>query len=167
MMKSEVKVGNYVYQVSYVKEGNLLKIDIAGREYLVDAVCSSKNSFSLLINNKSHDVVVDGKQNSFSIVIHGEDFQVDFFDPRSRHPSDILEYPRPEGQQTVLAPMAGQIIKVNIKQGDLVKDGDGLVVLEAMKMENELKSRGVGEVQDIFVSPGDIVSPGQQLLIIK
>lgn len=167
MMNSEAKIGNCVYQVSSVTEGDLLKIDIDGREYCVDAVSASGNFLSLLINNKSYDVVVDGKQDSYSIVVQGEALQVDFFDPRSRRPVDEPERLRQAGQQTICAPMAGQIIKFFVKKGDLVKNGDGLVILEAMKMENELKSRGVGEVQEIFVSNGDTVVPGQRLLLIK
>lgn len=166
-MHAEVKVGNSVYPVSYVKEGDRLKISIAGREYLVDAVTPSANSLSLLINNQSYDVIADGGQESFSIVIEGETFQVDFFDPRTRRPLASLEHARQAGKQTILAPMAGQIIKVSVNKGDLVKDGEGLVVLEAMKMENELKSRGAGEVREIFVSNGDVVAPGQQLLFIE
>ena len=166
-MRSEVKVGNSVYPVSYAKDGDLLKIAIAGREYLVDAVSPSGNSLSLLINNQSYDVIVDGGQDSFSIVIEGETFQVDFFDPRARKPLDGQGHARQAGEQTILAPMAGQIIKVSVNKGDLVKDGEGLVVLEAMKMENELKSRGAGEVREIFVSKGDVVTPGQRLLLIE
>lgn len=165
-MHAEVKVGNSMYQVRYAKEGGLLKIDIAGRQYVVDAANSAANSFSLLIDNQSYDAIVDGRQDSFSIVVQGETLQVDFFDPRSRQPADALEQSRQAGQQTILAPMAGQIIKVSVNKGALVKAGDGLIVLEAMKMENELKSRGVGEVQEVFVSAGDIVTPGQKLLII-
>ena len=166
-MNSEVKVDNSVYQVRYAKEGGLLKIEIAGREYLVDAVSSSENSISLLINNKSYDVIADGREDGYSIVIHGQAFQVDFFDPRAHKPVEGAGHSRPQGQQTILAPMAGQIIKVAVRKGDLIKDGDGLVVLEAMKMENELKSRGAGEVQEIFVENGDVVAPGQRLMIIE
>jgi acetyl-CoA/propionyl-CoA carboxylase biotin carboxyl carrier protein len=67
----------------------------------------------------------------------------------------------------IAAPMQGTIVKVYVSAGDAVKAGDGICVLEAMKMENEVKAPTDGEVIDLRVEPGDTVSPGQVVAIIK
>jgi biotin carboxyl carrier protein len=67
----------------------------------------------------------------------------------------------------VTAPMQGTIVKVHVTAGASVKEGDPICVLEAMKMENEVKSPNSGEVVDLRVQPGDTVTPGQVIAIVK
>jgi acetyl-CoA/propionyl-CoA carboxylase biotin carboxyl carrier protein len=67
----------------------------------------------------------------------------------------------------ITAPMQGTIVKVHVRAGSSVKAGDALCVLEAMKMENEVSTPNGGEVIDLRVEPGDTVSPGQVIAIIK
>ena len=67
----------------------------------------------------------------------------------------------------VLAPMQGTIVKIHHKAGDTVHEGDAVAVLEAMKMENEVKATANGDIVDVKIQVGDTVSPGQVLLVIK
>lgn len=68
---------------------------------------------------------------------------------------------------TVKAPMPGSVIEVKVKEGDAVKDGDVLLVLEAMKMENELTASKSGTIAQILVKKGDTVNSGDPLIIIS
>lgn len=160
-------VKNRLYPVTYGMEGEKIRITIEDRTYLVDAVCPADGFFSLLINGRCHDAAIEGGDNSYTVLVQGRADQVDFHDPRKRRPTDDLKRSIKEGRQSIHAPMAGQLIRLLVQPGDLVEDGQGLVVLEAMKMENELKSQGVGKVKKIFVTTGDVVKPGQELLIIE
>ena len=62
--------------------------------------------------------------------------------------------------------MAGKIVSILVQKDDQVQEGEGLVVLEAMKMENKLVSQGIGKVLDVLVSDNDTVESGQDLMII-
>jgi biotin carboxyl carrier protein len=63
--------------------------------------------------------------------------------------------------------MQGTIVKVSVSAGDTVSQGDPICVLEAMKMENEVRSPAAGDVVDLRVQPGDTVTPGQVIAVVK
>jgi len=71
------------------------------------------------------------------------------------------------GKKIVSAPLPGKIISVNVKKGDSVKKGDLLLILEAMKMENEIFASTDGTIVDILVSPGDYVSTGDKMIVME
>jgi biotin carboxyl carrier protein len=71
------------------------------------------------------------------------------------------------GTQRVLAPMPGKVVKVLVKAGDEVKARQGLVVVEAMKMENELRSPKDGRVSDVLVAEGASVEAGRLLVVVE
>ncbi|AIF69987.1 acetyl-CoA carboxylase [Palaeococcus pacificus DY20341] len=82
-------------------------------------------------------------------------------------PAAPIEAPKPQvsaGGNAVTAPMPGKILKVLVKEGDSVKTGQGLLILEAMKMENEIPSPVDGVVKTIHVKEGDTVDTGQLLI---
>ena len=168
-MEIKAMVKNRLYPVTYGMEGEKIRITVEDRTYLVDAVCPADGFFSLLINGRCYDAAIEAVDNSYTVLVQGRAGQVDFHDPRvrKRRPTDDLKRSIKEGRQSIHAPMAGQLIRLLVQPGDLVEDGQGLVVLEAMKMENELKSQGVGKVKKILVTTGDVVEPGQELLIIE
>ncbi|MCX8042984.1 MAG: biotin/lipoyl-binding protein [Desulfobacterota bacterium] len=72
----------------------------------------------------------------------------------------------PTGGNTITSPMPGKIISINVKKGDQVKVGDVVLILEAMKMEQQVKSTVTGMVADILVAQGDTVKKDQALIII-
>jgi len=69
------------------------------------------------------------------------------------------------GEQ-VVAPMPGKILRINVNEGDTIKDGDTLLILEAMKMENEIFAKASGKIKKINVSINDMVDTGDTLVII-
>jgi biotin carboxyl carrier protein len=72
-----------------------------------------------------------------------------------------------EGKQLIVAPMPGKVVKVLVKVGDEVKQGQGLVVVEAMKMENELKSPKDGKVVELFAKEGTAVENNAKLVVVE
>ena len=72
-----------------------------------------------------------------------------------------------EGKQVINAPMPGKVVKVLVKLGDEVKEGQGLVVVEAMKMENELKSPKAGKVVELLAKEGTTVENNAKLVVVE
>ncbi len=88
--------------------------------------------------------------------------------PVSERPKFIEEEPASsEGEKVVKAPMAGIIVRVLVSVGEEVKPGQGLLIFEAMKMENELRSEYAGKVKEILVKEGDAIETGQKLVVIE
>jgi biotin carboxyl carrier protein len=166
-MKHAVQVDKRTYQVEYEKTAGGLRVWVDGRSYQADASALSGGFYSILINNRSYDAFVSRDKESFAVVVAGKTMDVDFYDPRSRQPSDESKRLAGVSRQTICAPMAGRIVRFQVGAGDLVQDGQGLIVLEAMKMENELKSQGIGQVREILVAENDVVVPGQHLMVIE
>ena len=71
------------------------------------------------------------------------------------------------GKQVVAAPLPGKVLSVNVKKGDTVKKGDLLLVIEAMKMENEIYSSQDGTIAEVLVGAGDYVSTGDKLIVME
>jgi pyruvate carboxylase subunit B len=67
----------------------------------------------------------------------------------------------------LLAPMPGLVVRVNVKAGDTVEAGQGLIVMEAMKMENELRVQAAGRVKTVLVTPGSVVEKGALLIELE
>ena len=109
---------------------------------------------------------MSGRDNRFTVGFNGREIDVEFFDPRARKVGVDLGKAVAEGEQPIKAPMAGRIVKILVKSDDQVQEGEGLIVLEAMKMENKIVSQGIGKVLDILVSDDDTVESGQDLMVI-
>ncbi len=123
--------------------------------------------FSLLVDNRSWEVLVERTGDEYRILIDGELHVVNILDERT---SRLLkaEAKAPTGADvTIKAPMPGLVRAISVNVGDSVMARQGVVILEAMKMENELRSPRVGIVKEIRVKPGDKVDQGQVLVIIK
>ncbi len=101
----------------------------------------------------------------WALTLHGERIEADVVDERTRHIRSLVgETDRNHAVGTVRAPMPGLVVRIPVKPGDYVRAGQGLVVLEAMKMENELKAPADGVVRAVHVSAGAAVEKGQALV---
>ena len=112
------------------------------------------------------DVEVEGEV--FKVRVHGSGISVSAAPAlagTAPPPPATTAGPKP-GENTVIAPMQGLIVKVPVKQGDAVKLGDVVAVLEAMKMQNDIVTTVAGSVSAVFVKEGEVVSPNQPLLAI-
>lgn len=69
--------------------------------------------------------------------------------------------------EIVTAPLPGKILEIKVKEGDTVKPGDVIVVIESMKMENEIRAQTNGKVKEIKVQPGEVVDIGRELVVIE
>jgi biotin carboxyl carrier protein len=104
-------------------------------------------------------------QGRWALGLASERLEVEVLDERTRHIRTLTGSGDQRPKADVLrAPMPGMVVRINARPGDAVVAGVGLVVLEAMKMENELKAGASGRVKAIRVNPGEAVEKGQVLL---
>ena len=173
----EVAVGDRLRSVSVVRKGGLLHVTLDGQTHLIDARRLSESALSLLVQNGSGDLPVRSIDAAFAARSTPGDFDVHLagrslsvqvrqagsFGRQKKEGAGA----RGSGPQRVVAPMPGKIARVLVKAGDDVKAKQGLVVVEAMKMENELRAARDGRVREVAVSEGQSVDAGAVLLVVE
>jgi len=144
-------------------EGYTLRLP--DRSLNVDAVILAEGSYSLLLDGISFDVTVQRSLTLYSVTVNGVLFEVALRDPRQlQHRTGAGE--NSAGPASVTAPMPGKLVTLLVAEGDSVEEGQGVAVVEAMKMQNELKAPKSGTVEKLCVVAGQAVNAGECLLTI-
>ena len=147
-------------------EGGRVKAEIEGRVYDLELREPEPGSYLFLRGVEVHECRVNKAQDGFDVNLHGRSYVVTIVDPkrlRSGQDSDRHHH----GLAEIIAPMPGKVVRVQIEVGAIVEKGSGIVVVEAMKMQNEMKSPRAGVVVAINVKPGDTVNAGDVLAVIE
>ena len=122
------------------------------------------------IGDEVHRVVArrGAGRGRYTLWLDGHRYEVEALDERSRTIRDMTAAASgPKGPARLVAPMPGLVVRVNAQPGDAVRAGQGLVVMEAMKMENELRAAADGTVKAVLVSPGTAVEKGTVLVELE
>ena len=136
-----------------------------GREVDVDAVLARPDVLSLRIGNKAHEVKCERVAGELHLWVGSARFAVEVRDPRSlRGRTRVAD---DHGPKKLTAPMPGKIVRILARQGTDVEAGAGVLVVEAMKMQNEIKSPKKGMIQKVLVSEGAAVNAGDVLAIVE
>lgn len=125
---------------------------------------------TVTIGNTVHRVVVrrGAERGAYTLWVDGFRFEVEALDERVRSIRELASASAgPAGPRPLTAPMPGLIVRVNVHVGDSVQAGQGLVVMEAMKMENELRAQAAGRVKSVLASPGTAVEKGATLIELE
>ena len=132
----------------------------------MDAALTARDVLSVLVGGKAYEIKRERSlQGELHMVIGSARYAVDVQDPRSlAHPSRRRR--REAGPQKVKAPMPGKIVRIMVSEKDEVKAGQGIIVMEAMKMQNEMKSPKAGKVQKILTAEGSTVNAGDVLAVV-
>jgi len=136
---------------------------VNGEQVAVNAAGAANGVLSLLIGGHSHEVVANASQQQ--IAIGRNRYSVEVRDPRSWR-SRKARAAGIEGPKKVLAAMPGKVVRVIAPEGTDVEQGSGVIVIEAMKMQNELKSPKKGKISKIFAAEGAAVNAGDVLAIV-
>lgn len=163
-MKYTVQVGDRTYEIEIGPEGKVLVNGVPHQADLKNI--DGHTLYSLLLDNSSYELVVEGERDEFSVLVVGEQHQVQVQDERTQRLKQVTAAAAPTGEVTVKAPMPGLVVAVPVKPEEEVQMGQGLVILQAMKMENEIRSPRAGTVKAVRVSPGQVVEQGQVLVVI-
>jgi len=162
-VKIAVRIDNRTRAVKVIREAERWRISLDGESLDADAVEIAANIFSILLNGKSYEVrIAPTPTGALTLQTAHREFTAEVLDPRAwrgrRH--GALEA---EGRQQILAPMPGKIVRVLVQAGEKVEAGQGLIVVEAMKMQNEIRSPKSGTVERLLVKEGQPVNAGEVL----
>jgi biotin carboxyl carrier protein len=173
----EVAIGDRVRTVGIVRKGAMLQVDLDGRTHIVDARRVSESVISMLVQLDGEAAPVRSIDAAFALLPARGDFDV-HLDGRTIgvqiRPAGAFGRQKKagagaagSGPQRVTSPMPGKVVRVLVKPGDAVTARQGLVVVEAMKMENELRASRDGRVREVAVAEGQSVDAGTLLLIVE
>ena len=136
-----------------------------GPERFADVRTPETCVYSILLEGRSYDARVEETPAGLVVVVDGYRFEIQVLDPRrwNRKSSGGSG----EGPQAVSAPMPGKVVRVLVWPGDSVEPGQGLVVVEAMKMQNELKAARAARVLSVSAMEGATVAAGEVLVTLE
>jgi biotin carboxyl carrier protein len=176
-MRYEVEVAGRVRQVNVNRVDERFLVSVDGREHVVDARQVDGNTMSLLMLRLPGSVETTGAATSYAVTfavdpatrqlivgIGAAAVPISFNGRRASGRKD--EAARRAGPQRIVAPMPGKIVKVLVSKGDPVRARQPLVVIEAMKMENELRAAGAGAVAELHVQEGQSVDAGTLVALV-
>ena len=168
-MKYYVEADGRHFELDFQEEDGILKVDVGGEKIALDlSQVSQPSLYSLLIDNKSYDVLVESRGEEYDVLIGAEMFHLRVQDEWARRLANIQRKAQIEtGELAIKAPMPGAVVSVEVSTGDEVRKGQGLVILSAMKMENEIKSPRAGRVKSVDVQAGQTVEQGRTLVVIE
>ncbi|HEY1679422.1 MAG TPA: biotin/lipoyl-containing protein [Candidatus Sulfotelmatobacter sp.] len=136
-----------------------------GRALEVDAVMARPNVLSLRIGDRSYEVKCDRVAGELQICVGSRRFTAEVRDPRSLRGRARAE--DEQGPKKLTAPMPGKVVRLLVNVGSEIEAGAGVLVVEAMKMQNEVKSPKKGIVQKVLVAEGTAVNAGDVLAIVE
>lgn len=153
---------------------HLFEVSMDGKVYHIDAYTMQSEIVSALIDNKSYDLDLDRQDpedplnGHLSVRVRGRVLQLEMLDERRRKMKDAQMTRFSEtGVSRIVSPMPGKILRVLVEDGQMVKEGDGLIVIEAMKMENEIRAPKAGSVKSILGRAGESVEGGALLMTVE
>jgi biotin carboxyl carrier protein len=154
----------FTVEIEELPDGGL-RVRVDDRPVDVDARLPQCGTGSLLLDGVSYVVDLGEGRGETHVVVDGEAFRVQIESPTRRRRSGGTRASDGAGQRLV-APMPGKVVAVLVEVGQPVEPGAGLVVLEAMKMENEFRATGAGVVAEVRVAAGQAVNAGDLLVVI-
>jgi biotin carboxyl carrier protein len=158
-------VNDQKYEIEVKGDGVVV---INGEEREVDFKSMGQHAiFSLIIDNQSFEAVVEFRDGKYHVLIFGDLYEITVTDERTQRLEDARgQLAEPVGEVRIKSPMPGLIVAVPVQVGDEVKKGQTVVILESMKMENELKAPRDGVVARVECAKGDSVEQNKVLVAI-
>ena len=165
-MVYDVKVDGKPHRLELEKAGEAWRCRLDGREMSVDAVVTRPDVLSLLIDGQCYEIKREQTATDLHMWVGSTRFDVELRDPRSfRARRDGAGDEK--GPKKLLAPMPGKVVRVLVAEKSAVEAGQGVVVVEAMKIQNEIKSPKKGVVQKVLAAAGANVNAGDVLAIVE
>ena len=155
------KLGNKTYKVGFEEKEGLSLFSIDDEEKEIEFLRIDENTYSILLDNESITVGIFREGKKIQVFHEGDLYEVEAVSGRDASQAEGA------GSLNITAPMHSRVVKILKKQGDKVEVGDSVVVVEAMKMESELKASASGSIKEIRVKEGDTVEKDSVLATLS
>jgi biotin carboxyl carrier protein len=168
-MKLQAELGDEKHEIEIKHADGKVFASVDGREYELEVSEPEPNVFLLKNEGKISQVFVSPQQKAgdpFQAQIGRHSFDIKLFDPK-RLRGTGLDAEHGDGAAEIRTAMPGKVVRILVEKGGSVEKGDGVLVVEAMKMQNELKSPKTGTVKDIRVEEGSTVAAGDVLAVVE
>ncbi|MGI8669278.1 MAG: biotin/lipoyl-containing protein [Aridibacter sp.] len=168
-MKFIAEIDNQEYKININREDSKVFADIEGRKYELETSEPEPNIYLLKHEGKIYEVFVSPNEKAdepLKIKVETEDFDVKIIDPkrlRGTGSGNVIA----DGIAEIKTAMPGKVVRILLEKDAEVKIGDGIIVVEAMKMQNEMKSPKDGIIKEIYFAEGDTVNAGDVLVVIE
>jgi biotin carboxyl carrier protein len=161
-MNYEVRIDDKLFYLELYHSEGQWNCKLNGTAFNIDAVLTRANVLSILLDAKAYEITV----NDWHLWVGSSRYAAEIRDLRSlRHPKDGTVGNK--GPRKLAAAMPGKVVRVLLQEGSQVEAGQGILVVEAMKMQNEIKSPKAGRIQKIMVAIGDAVNAGDIVAIVE
>jgi biotin carboxyl carrier protein len=165
-MVYEVIVGGKPHRLELKRAVGGWECRLDGKPVHIDAVIPRRDVLSLLVDGHAYEIKREQTATDLHMWVGSSRFAVELRDPRSLRSRQRAAGDE-KGPRKILAPMPGRIVRLLVAENSEVEAGQGIVVVEAMKMQNEIKSPKKGVVTRILATPGAAVNPGDVLAIVE
>jgi biotin carboxyl carrier protein len=161
----DIELAGKKHRVDVTQSGERETWTIDGRGVAADAVEIAPGVYSLVIAGQSIEVRVEKFASKLRVTVADKEYEMVVRDPREwkRSGGGAAEA---EGRAQIMAPMPGKVIRLLVSAGDAVEAGQGIVVVEAMKMQNEIRTQKSGKIEKLAVAEGQTVNAGDLVAII-
>lgn len=168
-MKLQAEIGDDKFEIEIERDGDRIEASIGGRRYELEASEPEPNVFLLKHKGRIHEVYVSpnaAADQPTRVSTRGQDLDIRLIDPKRLRGSGSGDE-HAGGAVEVKTAMPGKVVRILVESGTSVAKGDGVIVVEAMKMQNELKAPKAGTVTSIKVDEGSTVAAGDVLLLVE
>ncbi len=168
-MKFYATLNDKEYEIEIDDPDYSCQAKVNGKTVCIDHQSFSQQGFhSFLINNRPFEATINPEDDE-TVVYHAQQqYRVKLIDEQTHRLNQMgIKTTETIGTQLIKAPMPGLVVKILVKEGDTVQKGDSLLLIEAMKMENEIKANHPGVVTGIYVSEKEAVEQGAKLMTVE
>lgn len=169
-MPVEIKINNRTCWVNLLsQDGNLLEIEVDGKVYHVDLLHTASGTFSIIESGRSYNIelVPQAQPKKYVAYTLYDRFNVEVIDAEARYLINRGSNGAATNEKTIFSPMPGKVVKILVREGDVVRQGDNAIVISAMKMESEYKVPIDGIIKKINIKEGDTIEGNQTLIEIE
>lgn len=164
-MKYEVEIQGRELSIELEQRNGRVEARLGERNYDFEVLSPEEGIYTFLLDDRVYEVNVwASEHNSLRVRIGGNSFVTRIIDRKHRRPT--IEHGT-EGRQNLIAPMPGKVVRLLLSAGDEVIKGQGVIVVEAMKMQNEIKSPKSGHIIEVRVIEGATVNAGKVLAVVE
>jgi biotin carboxyl carrier protein len=165
-MRYNVSLGGKTYRLELERIGDQWQCRLDGRDKPIQVTSISGDKLSILLEGRSFEVKHEPTADGAAVFIRGMRYEVRVEDPRSwRGRAQAAK--DESGPQTIVASMPGKVVRILAQEGDAVLSGQGIAVVEAMKMQNEIRSPRAGVLKKLLAHEGMKVSAGEALGVVE